>query len=160
MLRHFSAPNLTESNCCPLRLVPSVRRIASLIFMMRDKLRVNRESNNYNSVSYASLKRQEGYIRSMRRVALAAAFSLLGACANNETPPVQPDLSTFGMLTSQVLAKSCATSGCHVRPSATAAGGLSLSGSDAYASLVGATPTQLNARQDGLKRVRPGFPDS
>src|ERR1051325_4022210 len=50
MLRHFSAPNLTESNCCPLRLVPSVKRIASLIFMMRDKLRLNRESNNYNSV--------------------------------------------------------------------------------------------------------------
>jgi hypothetical protein len=59
-----------------------------------------------------------------------------------------------------VFASSCATAGCHVGTSSTAAGGLVLTAGAAYDNLVNVAAANANARQDGLKRVVPGKPDS
>ena len=55
---------------------------------------------------------------------------------------------------------SCATSGCHVSASSALSGNLVLDGGGVYAALVGATPANINARNDGLRRVTRFQPDS
>ena len=93
-----------------------------------------------------------------RGVILLAAGAFLPACGGETTPPGDRT-STFSRLQSDVFAKSCAVGGCHVGSTVAISGNLSLAG-DAYQNLVNVTPTNLNAKQDGLRRVVPGWPDS
>ena len=88
-------------------------------------------------------------------------LAMVVACADSAPAPIDElPPGSFHDLQANVLTKSCAVSGCHVAASAASAGGLSLEGEAAWANLVGATPSMLSAKQDGLKRVRPGRPDS
>src|SRR5262249_46904369 len=68
--------------------------------------------------------------------------------------------SSFARLQSSVLNTSCAVSGCHVSATAPSSGNLVLAPDVAYDNLVSATPTNLAAQRDGLKRVAPGSPDN
>lgn len=99
-------------------------------------------------------------MRSSIRLLTAALSGALVACSDDgSTPPVVESGGSFALLQSEVFAKSCAVSGCHVGPTVASSGNLSLSG-DAYDNLVGVLSTQLAARQDGLRRVVPFKPDS
>ena len=106
--------------------------------------------------------------------AVVATAVLAAACGGDATStsgaakPVDPAASggtgaasgTFARIQSTVFTPSCAVSGCHVASSAAANGNLALTADVAYDNLVGATPSNLNARRDGLKRVVAGKPDS
>jgi hypothetical protein len=96
---------------------------------------------------------------SARRVSLILAV-LAVACGGDGTSPEIADGTTFGRLERSVLVPTCATAGCHVGTSATAAGNLVLSAGQAYDNLVGVAASNANARQAGLRRVVPGHPDS
>lgn len=87
-------------------------------------------------------------------VAASAACDGGGAGPANETP-----VATFATLQRSVLNQSCAVSGCHVSATASSSGNLVLAPDVAYENLVNATPTNLAAQQDGLKRVTPGSSD-
>lgn len=89
-------------------------------------------------------------------VLAAAAFA---ACDRQPTEPQLP-AGSFAQLHRAVFATSCAVSGCHVSSSAAAAGNLVLSPGAASAGLVGVLPTNLNARNDGLRLVVRYQPDS
>lgn len=67
--------------------------------------------------------------------------------------------SSFGRIQSAIIDARCIT--CHTAGSAYAEeSGLVLDRAVAYGNLVGMPPTNTNAREDGLLRVRPGHPDS
>jgi hypothetical protein len=89
-------------------------------------------------------------------VVVAAAFA---ACDQAPTE-VQLADGSFAQLHRTVLAPSCAVSGCHVGSSAALSGDLVLSADAAYSSLIGVAPTNLNARNAGLRRVVKFQPDS
>lgn len=91
---------------------------------------------------------------------LCAALCACGGDSSTGTNAAPDDASTFGQLQASVFAKSCAVSGCHVSASAAESGGLTLTSDVAYANLINAMPTNLGARQDGLRRVVPFKPDS
>jgi hypothetical protein len=93
-----------------------------------------------------------------RAVCLACLGAALLGCGGDSTTPGD-GTATFTRLQSEVFATSCATTGCHVGSSVAISGNLSLAG-DAFESLVNVAPTNLNAKQDGLRRVVPGWPDS
>jgi hypothetical protein len=100
----------------------------------------------------------------MRRsspLATTLVCGVLAACGgDSSTPPsIQAD-GSLALLQSEVFAKSCAVSGCHIGSSVASSGNLSLAGDAAYDNLVGVIPTQLTARQDGLRRVVPFKPES
>jgi hypothetical protein len=83
------------------------------------------------------------------------------ACGDSSTGADSPgDGSSFAQLQASVFTTSCAVSGCHVAASAAASGNLALTSDVAYANLVNVMPTNLSARQDGLRRVVPGNPDN
>ena len=92
-------------------------------------------------------------VRAWIACVLLAAVS---ACGDSTTPKSG---GSFARLQTEVFAKSCAVSGCHAGSSVASSGNLSLA-SDAYDNLVNVTPANLNAKQDGLKRVVPGKPES
>jgi hypothetical protein len=100
-----------------------------------------------------------------RRIALrtilagAIAAALFAACDKGTTAPSIPS-GSFAQLHRALFATSCAVSGCHVSSSAAASGNLVLTASEAYASLVGVLPENLNAKNDGLRRVVKYQPDS
>lgn len=88
-------------------------------------------------------------------------LTVLHSCtSNNEDslldnePPVAG--SSFAVLQEEILTPNCATSGCH--DSQTKSNGLDLSPSVAYQNLINIQPTNENARQDKLLRVKPGNP--
>ena len=97
---------------------------------------------------------------------------MLGACGGGggdtgpistsgpSTPTPAPSASSasFELIQTQLLTPSCATVGCHA--GSAPQGELALTADVAYEKLVGVTPTNPNARADGLKRVRAGIPDS
>lgn len=93
--------------------------------------------------------------------ALLCVAWLAAACGGDDpTLPDKPAIGgSFARLQSEVLSKNCAVSGCHISSTA-ASGSLALTPDVAYDNLVNALPTQLNARQDGLRRVVPGKVDS
>ena len=100
----------------------------------------------------------------MKRSELISAALCAAVCAcgdsstgTNATPD---DGSSFGQLQASVFAKSCAVSGCHVAASAAESGNLTLTSDAAYENLINVMPTNLGARQDGLRRVVPFKPDS
>ena len=103
--------------------------------------------------------------RQMRRMAWAAMVAGLDAsiaCANDSGPTrgqAAAPVATFSQLQTSILNKSCAVTGCHVSATATSSGNLILAPDVAYDNLVGATPTNLAALRDGLKRVTPGSTD-
>ena len=86
----------------------------------------------------------------------AAACGDVSSTTSAEEVPA----GSFAKLQTAVLAKSCAVGGCHVASGAASAGNLSLEGQAAWDNLVNVVPTMLSAKQDGLRRVRPGRPDS
>jgi hypothetical protein len=92
------------------------------------------------------------------RALLPPVAALLLGCGGDATPPADRN-ATFTRLQTDVFARSCAVAGCHVGSTVAQSGNLSLAG-DAYQSLVNVAPTNLNAKQDGLRRVVPGWPDS
>ncbi len=67
------------------------------------------------------------------------------------------DNGRFGTLRREVFAASCSQSSCHSIQGAK--GGLVLEGLLAYSQLVGVAAENTLARQAGLQRVRPGFPE-
>ena len=82
---------------------------------------------------------------------------ILGAC-DKQTGPSLP-AGSFAQLDRTLFAKSCAVSGCHVSASAAASGDLVLTPDASYEALVGAIATNLNARNDGVRRVVKYDPD-
>jgi hypothetical protein len=72
------------------------------------------------------------------------------------TPTFSID-STFPQLQATIFNTTCLDVGCH--NATDRAGGQSLAPADAYAQLVGVTPVNAAAVQDGLLRVTPGDPD-
>ncbi len=99
---------------------------------------------------------------------VSALILLVAACGGDSSsagpasPPAVPEpaatTASFELIQSQILTPSCATSGCHVGTAPM--GQLRLSADVAYEQLVGVKPSNANALQDGLLRVRPGKPDS
>ncbi len=98
------------------------------------------------------------------------AFSLsavvLGITACRESEPSAPadvhihnqDVASFELLQTELFAKSCALSGCHV--GSTPTGGLVLAGLTTHEQLINIDPVNTAAKADGLKRVKPGQPDN
>jgi hypothetical protein len=80
-----------------------------------------------------------------------------GSAAPSSGPPTP--VATFSRIQASVLNTSCAVSGCHVSATASQSGNLVLAPDVAYDNLVGATPTNLAAQRDGLKRIAPGSLD-
>jgi hypothetical protein len=98
----------------------------------------------------------------IKRIQLGPVLALAAiACSGGDQgPDADPaGTATFSRIQSSVLTPSCAVSGCHVSASASASGNLVLSADVAYANLVDATPSNLAAQRDGLKRVSPGHPE-
>ena len=93
----------------------------------------------------------------MTRAGIPVLLAVAALACGDSTPP--GDGGTFARLQSEIFATTCTASGCHVGSSVATSGNLSLAG-DAYDNLVNASPTNLNAKQDGLRRVVPGKPDS
>jgi hypothetical protein len=100
----------------------------------------------------------------MRRSSSLATMLVCGAlaaCGDASTPPPPPRADgSLALIQSEVFAKSCAVTGCHIGSTAVSSGNLSLFGDSAYDNLVGALPTQLTARQDGLRRIVAFKPES
>ncbi len=67
-------------------------------------------------------------------------------------------MASFELLQTELFAKSCALSGCHVGTDP--AGGLVLSGASVHEQLINIDPVNAMAKADGLKRVKPGQPDN
>jgi hypothetical protein len=94
-------------------------------------------------------------------LATTLVCGVLAACGgDSSTPPAIKAGGSLALLQSDVFAKSCAVSGCHIGATAASSGNLSLWGDEAYDNLVGVLPTQLTARQDGLRRIVPFKPES
>ncbi|MCX5765854.1 MAG: hypothetical protein NTZ43_01335 [Gemmatimonadetes bacterium] len=98
----------------------------------------------------------------------STALALLSACgggsgsggaSSDAKSPTGVINTSFARLQSQVLEKSCAFATCHAANNSSGSG-LVLTGPDAYAKLVGATPSNANARADGLRLVDPGKPET
>ncbi len=94
-------------------------------------------------------------------ILLVSTSIFVSSCRQTLDVPIEPQssvASSFGALQNSLFSTTCATSGCHDARTKTA--GLDLSTLDAaYQHLVNATPTNPNARLDGLVRVRPNKPD-
>lgn len=103
-----------------------------------------------------------------RRAALPSAIALAlvaaAACGGGDGAAVASaehpvGTTSFARIQSRILTPQCAS--CHTTGNAAAVqSGLVLDASVAYANLVGATSTNLNARSDGMLRVRPFRADS
>lgn len=92
-------------------------------------------------------------------IAICSATAILAGCSDNSTtPPANNEGSTYKKIQTEIFAKSCAVSGCHA--GSTPTGNMSLEESVALANLVNTTPFNDSAKAHGLKRVRPGQPDS
>lgn len=91
-----------------------------------------------------------------RALALVAALSAgtLSGCLS--TAPPTNEQATFSSLATNVFV-GCSTQACHGGP--TPSGNMNLEADKAYASLVGAQPTNEQARADGLLRVTAGNPE-
>jgi hypothetical protein len=91
-------------------------------------------------------------------VGAMVSLALVGGCDRKTS---EPDLGegSFAQLQRSVLTPTCATSGCHVSASASSAGNLVLTPDAAYRSLAGVEPTNLNAKNDGLRRITLSSPD-
>ena len=95
-------------------------------------------------------------VSSITILAFALGAWILTACNISGTNDLPEAGSSFALLQEKVLTPNCATSGCHDSRNAT--GGLDLSPAVAYQNLVGATPTNQNAKADKLLRVKVGDP--
>lgn len=85
------------------------------------------------------------------------------AAGCKEKPEYTAPDSSYGLIYERIFATSCALSGCHqeARKKRDPAGTPPyLEGEAAFASLVDASPHQLQAANAGLRLVRPGSPDS
>lgn len=94
-------------------------------------------------------------------LAACTATALMVGCSDSSTtPPTNNNnqVSTFSKIQTEIFAKSCATAGCHA--GATPTGNMSLEPNVALANLVDITPLNDSAKGHGLRRVRPGKPDS
>ena len=102
------------------------------------------------------------FARRILSLSLAAGAATVAACDSGGSSPTgasAESVTTFARLQTSILNKSCAVSGCHVSAAASSSGNLVLAPDVAYDNLVGATPTNLAAQRDGLKRVTPGSTD-
>lgn len=66
------------------------------------------------------------------------------------------NLPTFTVMQHVVFDRQCATAGCH--NSTSRAGGLSLAADESFGNLVDIDPSNTMAKNDGLKRIKPGDP--
>lgn len=85
----------------------------------------------------------------------AALFSatLFVACEKDTTAPTNE--SSFDLIQAKILTPSCATPGCH----ASEKDGLVLTKDLAYDRMVNMTPLNANAKNDGLKIIKPFLAD-
>lgn len=101
-------------------------------------------------------------VRALRATALALVVAACGGTGADSATTVEhpaATTSTFARIQSRILTPQCAS--CHTTGnSAAVQSGLVLDASVAYANLVGAQPTNLNARTDRLLRVKPFKADS
>jgi hypothetical protein len=90
-----------------------------------------------------------------------ATAMMFGGCSDDAVQPAADTNSSFALLQAKVINTSCAISGCHVTgaPSALESG-LVLQPQVAYANIVNIDPKNADALADGMKRVKPGSPDS
>ncbi|MDB4891560.1 MAG: hypothetical protein JWL61_3415 [Gemmatimonadetes bacterium] len=92
-------------------------------------------------------------------VAACGGDSASGGTASIPSTPSPVDgAASFAQIQNTILTPSCATSSCHI--GSTPQGNLSLAADVAYANLINAVPANANARDDGLRRIIPGKPDS
>jgi hypothetical protein len=90
-------------------------------------------------------------------LAVGAVFTTVACSPDRPNPEeISEAGSSFAVLQEQILTPSCAVSGCH--DSRNAVGGLDLSPQVAYKNLVGAEPTNPNAKADKLLRIKAGDP--
>ncbi|WP_394991403.1 hypothetical protein [Emticicia sp.] len=87
--------------------------------------------------------------------AIVLSATLMNSCTKQEQ--VTANSASFDLLQDKVLTKNCAVTGCH---SSETDGtykqhGLVLAKGKAYKNLIDITPTNIGAKQDGLKRVKP-----
>jgi hypothetical protein len=101
-------------------------------------------------------------MRTPTRLLLTSTL-LLGLLGCNKEPDyIAPD-SSYGLIYTQIFESSCALSGCHADPvkKRDPVGTFPiLQGGEAYNTLVGGTPSNLQAAGAGLKLVAPGDPDA
>jgi len=92
-------------------------------------------------------------------VAACGGDSAPGTTSNVPSQPAPVDgAASFAQIQTTILTPSCATSGCHAGSAPQA--NLSLSADVAYDNLINALPTNANAKNDGLRRIIAGKPDS
>jgi hypothetical protein len=99
----------------------------------------------------------------MKRLIMLSVFFGVGmvcfnACEHND---LSESGSSFQLIEQKILSTSCSLNGCHLSESDDAfrQHGLVLAGSVAYKNLVNVAPFNLNAKNDGLVRVKPGNPE-
>lgn len=95
-----------------------------------------------------------------RNIKNFAIITLVAACLGsgcNADMASSGQQATFMRIQQQVFAKSCTSASCH--GTTARAGGLTLTGADAYQQLVGAPSSSAAAKDQGLLRVVPGRPD-
>ncbi len=86
--------------------------------------------------------------------AILLTATLMNSCTKQEQ--ITANSASFDLLQTRILDKSCATSGCHSSASDATypQHNLILAKGQAYKNLVGIDPKNLNAKADGLKRVK------
>lgn len=87
--------------------------------------------------------------------AIVLSATLMNSCTKQEQ--VTANSASFDLLQDKVLTKNCAVTGCHASETdgTYKQHGLVLAKGKAYKNLIDITPTNIGAKQDGLKRVKP-----
>ncbi|WP_435356344.1 hypothetical protein [Emticicia sp. SJ17W-69] len=89
--------------------------------------------------------------------AILLCATLMNSCTKQEQEQVTADAASFDLIQDKILTKSCAISGCHSSETDGTFGqhGLILAKGKAYKNLYNIDPSNVGAKQDGLKRVKP-----
>ncbi len=87
--------------------------------------------------------------------AIVLSATLMNSCTKQEQ--ITANSASFDLIQEKILNKSCASTGCHASESdgSFKQHGLILAKGQAYKNLVNIDPTNIGARQDGLKRIKP-----
>ena len=83
--------------------------------------------------------------------------TLMNSCTKQEQEQVTDDVASFDLIQDKILTKSCAVTGCHASETdgTYKQHGLVLAKGKSYKILFNIDPTNVGAKQDGLKRVKP-----
>src|SRR5262245_31562364 len=97
-----------------------------------------------------------------RTIALLTLAGVGAICFNAcEYNSISEEDSSFQLIERNILSTSCSLNGCHLseKDDAFRQHGLVLAEGVAYQNLVNVVPSNLNAKADGLVRVKPGNPE-